>query len=104
MERLSKAQRKRERETARMTKTESQQDGEKARMIRDKGRALIGKTVNFQVFHFDPTRGSMVSTGKSTTGTVLRWCDITQSLQVGVEGELMPYTVRLEHLIEDFED
>ena len=91
MERVSKAQRKHDKETAQMTKTESRQDG-------TKGYSLIGKTVTFKVFRMDPVHACIVPTGKQQTGRVVRWDDPTQTLQVQVDDYPTTYSVRLEHL------
>ena len=105
---LSKAQRKRDRETAQMSKSEPETDtakatfqsGEVARKLRAKGCSLVGETVKFAVHHYRPETGKIIATGKTATGVVIRWDDLTQTLKVRVEGELMPFSVKLEYLIE----
>ena len=97
MERLSKAQRKRDKETAQMTKTEPRTD---FRKLRDKGHSLIGKTVTFKLYQYDAVIGTLKDTGKQETGTVERWHDVTQTLQVSVDGYPTTFSVRLEHIVQ----
>lgn len=89
-----------DRNPAMMTKSEPTTDTAKlSREARDKGRSLIGTTVDFNHYTFDAVRQKSIFSGKVLSGTVRGWDDAVQVLLVSVDGYPLPINVGLDQLV-----